>query len=230
MQENPAMANITTLTQLGEQIIQCRQCPRLVEHREAIAEKKVRRYRDHTYWGKPVPGFGDPDPRVLIIGLAPAAHGANRTGRMFTGDSSGDWLYQALYEAGFSNQPESYALDDGLALSDVFITAVARCAPPQNNLTAREIANCSPFLEKELALFTNLRVILCLGGVAFKRYCQFNGLKGLEFGHHKLYELDNGLTLMASYHPSRQNTNTGRLKWDDWLGVFREVRGKINKS
>lgn len=185
---------------------------------------------DWDYWGKPVPGFGDPNAEVLIIGLAPAAHGANRTGRMFTGDSSGDWLYKALYETGFANQPESYSIEDGLKLKNVYITAIGRCAPPQNKPTSEEIKNCSPYLESEIELLKNVKVILCLGGLSFNRFCKLHQLKGLKFSHQGSYPLDNGKVLVSSYHPSRQNTNTGKLKWEDWLRVFVAVRKLIEKN
>ena len=219
-----------SITEIQRKIISCKRCPRLVEYTGAIAAKKVKRFSDWKYWGKPIPGFGDENARVLIIGLAPAAHGANRTGRMFTGDSSGDWLYRALYETGFANQPESLSNDDGLKLNDVFISAVCRCAPPDNKPLPAEIENCSAFLEAEMKALFNLKVILCLGHIAFNRYCKLNSLKGLVFSHGKKYALENGKTLMASYHPSRQNTNTGRLKRDQWLMVFQEIRKELGDS
>ncbi|HXH20127.1 MAG TPA: uracil-DNA glycosylase [Chitinophagales bacterium] len=218
---NPQTAQLAAL---AKQIVNCRRCPRLVEFRREVAEKKVKRFNDWRYWGKPVPGFGDPNAEVLIIGLAPAAHGANRTGRMFTGDSSGDWLYRALYETGFANQPASFSRDDGLVLKKVFVTAVCRCAPPGNKPLPSEMENCSDYLEKEIELLPNVKVVLCLGQIAFSRYCRLHSLKRLEFSHGKKFRLRDGKILLSSYHPSRQNTNTGRLKWNDWLKVFREVR------
>jgi uracil-DNA glycosylase len=212
------------IEKLAKEIAACTKCPRLTVYTRGIAEKKVRRFNDWTYWGKPVPGFGDANAELLIIGLAPAAHGANRTGRMFTGDSSGDWLYRALYETGFANQPNSASKDDGLQLTNVFISAVARCAPPDNKPLPEEIANCSPYLEKEIELLHNVKVILCLGHISFNHYCKLHGLKGLDFAHGKKHKLNNGITLVTSYHPSKQNTQTGRLKWEDWLRVFSEIR------
>ncbi len=213
-----------SIEKLSRQITACAKCPRLAKYIRAVAEKKVRRFNDWDYWGKPVPGFGDANAQLLIIGLAPGAHGANRTGRMFTGDSSGDWLYRALYKTGFANQPESASREDGLHLDNVFITAVARCAPPDNKPFPEEIENCSAFLEKELELLRNVKVVLCLGHLAFNRYCKLHELKGLEFAHGKKHTLASGITLVCSYHPSRQNTQTGRLKWNDWLRVFSEIR------
>lgn len=216
------------LNNLNNRIIQCRACTRLVQHREKIAGEKVRRFQDHRYWGKPVPGFGDPGARVLVIGLAPAAHGANRTGRMFTGDSSGDWLYKALFVTGFANQQQAYARDDGLELSGIYITAIVRCVPPGNKPTRSEISRCSEkFLEKEINLLGNVKVIICLGKLAFDRFCRIQKLKGFTFGHGRIYPLEYSKTLIVSYHPSRQNTNTGRLKWNVWLSIFQKARETI---
>lgn len=213
------------LKAINEEVIQCRRCPRLIDHITKISEEKVKRYRDWDYWGKPVPGFGDFEAKVLIIGLAPAAHGANRTGRMFTGDQSGDWLYAALYEAGFANQPESYAIDDGLKLDDAYITAVCRCAPPQNKPTKEEIQSCAyDYLQREIEAMDQLKVVLCLGRVAFDTYKRMKGLKNVNFSHGAFYDFPDSPALVASYHPSRQNTNTGKLKWNDWVNVFQEVR------
>lgn len=220
-----------TLDQLEREVESCEQCPRLRRHCLEVAETKTRRYQDQVYWGKPVPGFGDSRARLVIIGLAPAAHGANRTGRMFTGDKSGDWLYQALYETGFSNQPTSIGPGDGLEVRDVFITAAARCAPPQNKPTTAELRTCSErFLKPELNLLPNVQVVLCLGRIAFDSYRKLKGLKGLTFQHKAFYELDNQPNLMPAYHPSRQNTQTGRLKWESWLSVFQELRDHFNGS
>lgn len=215
------------LAQIEKEVIHCTQCPGLATYIREVGEKKVKRYRNETYWARPVPGFGDPDPKLVIIGLAPGAHGANRTGRMFTGDSSGDWLYRALYETGFATQPESEHKDDGLQLKEAFVTAPVRCAPPQNKPTAEEIRTCTPYLARELASFKNVKTIICLGGIGFKAYCSIAGLKGLKFGHHHRFDLGNGVRLISSYHPSRQNTNTGRLLWDSWLAVFQEARRTI---
>ena len=212
------------LKSLNHQVITCTKCPRLSQYTREVADKKVRRFMDWDYWGKPVPGFGDPDARALIIGLAPAAHGANRTGRMFTGDSSGDWLYKALYETGFASKPESYHIDDGMKLKDIYITAIGRCAPPQNKPTIEEIENCSPYLEREIEILRSVKIILCLGGLSFNRFCKLRQLKGLKFKHLAAYTLDDGRILMSSFHPSRQNTNTGKLTWSAWMEVFVTVR------
>ncbi len=207
--------------QLNADIVACRACPRLVAWREQVARDKRRAYRDWDYWGRPVPGFGDPAARLLIVGLAPGAHGANRTGRMFTGDGSSNTLYTALYETGFANQPTSYRRDDGLALRDAFITAVARCAPPDNHPTPLELNACRPFLAREWQLLPQAQVIVALGQVAFEgclrlmRDLGFDAPR-LKFGHGLHYQLDSPVLgsvkhLIASYHPSRQNTQTGRL-------------------
>ncbi len=206
--------------QLNAEIIVCRLCPRLVAYRETVAREKRRAFRDQEYWGRPVPGFGDPAGRLFIVGLAPGAHGANRTGRMFTGDSSGDTLYGAMYRAGFASQPFARTLDDGLTLSDAFITAVARCAPPDNRPTPQEIANCRPFLVREWMLMPQVRVVLALGQIAFEgclRLLRDFGypVPRLKFGHGLHYPLRSASGdvkhLVVSYHPSRQNTQTGRL-------------------
>jgi uracil-DNA glycosylase len=204
---------------LQEQVIRCTRCPRLVEHRETVAREKRRMYRDWDYWGKPVPSFGDPKAELLIVGLAPAAHGANRTGRMFTGDRSGEFLYRALYEAGFASQPESHDRNDGLRLRRCYITAVLRCAPPANKPLLEELRHCQPYFEKELDLLGGVRAVLALGKIAFDGY--LGVIKGkvdlpprskMPFGHGASYDLPGGLPrLFASYHPSQQNTQTGKL-------------------
>lgn len=187
-------------------------------HREEVARSKRRQFRDEPYWGRPVPGFGDHAARLLIVGLAPAAHGANRTGRMFTGDRSGDWLYAALHATGFANQPTSARRDDGLALRDAYISAIARCAPPANKPTPEEIASCRPFLVRELALLSRLRVVVCLGGLALDGFLRAWATAGRalpsprpRFGHAAECALPGGVILLCSYHPSQQNTFTGRL-------------------
>lgn len=206
------------LVELQSEIVACEKCPRLVEWRRAVAHEKVRRFQAETYWGQPVPSFGDCSARVLIIGLAPAAHGANRTGRMFTGDRSGDWLYRALYRAGFANQATATDRTDGLTLTDCWISAVAHCAPPDNKPTTDEVKNCRPFLHQELRLLPKLRVVVALGRIAFD--AAHNALKvakGIElarkpaFGHGCEHRVAADLTLIGSYHPSQQNTFTGRL-------------------
>lgn len=206
-----------SLAQLEQDVIHCRACPRLVEWREEVAVTKRRAYLDWAYWGRPVPGFGDPAARLLIVGLAPGAHGANRTGRPFTGDSSGDFLYAALHRAGFASRPESTSRDDGLTLRDCFVTSVGRCVPPQNRPTSQEIASCRPFLLRELLLLTNVRVVMALGHIALDGYVRAlrdlgHAVPMLKFKHGARIELPDGLPLLLPcYHVSRQNTNTGRL-------------------
>jgi uracil-DNA glycosylase family 4 len=224
--------------ELNAEIVSCRACSRLVEWREQVAREKRRAYRDWDYWGKPVPGFGDPAARLLIVGLAPGAHGANRTGRMFTGNGSGDTLYQALYETGFANQPIARHRDDDLVLTDAFITAVGRCAPPQNRPTTAELNNCRPFLIREWKLLLQMQVIVALGQIAFDGCLRLMRELGydaprLKFGHGVHYELDDpalgGLKhLLASYHPSRQNTQTGRLTQAMLNDVFTLVRSLLD--
>ena len=220
------------LERLREEIISCQRCPRLSEYIREVARKKVRRFANEDYWGRPLPGFGDPGAELLIVGLAPAAHGGNRTGRMFTGDSSGNWLARALYETGFANKPESVSRNDGLELRNAYITAVVRCAPPENKPTKEEMENCNSFLVRELEILRDVKVILCLGSIALKgtlmalkRLYPTAQLKGIKFGHNLLYR-SQGLpyTLITSYHPSKQNTQTGRLRWEDWIRVFERVR------
>lgn len=215
---------------LNAEIVSCRACPRLVAWREEVARTKRRAYRDLPYWGRPVPGFGDRQARLLVLGLAPAAHGANRTGRMFSGDSAGRTLIPALYRAGFANQPESEGPGDGLVLQDVFLTAVCRCAPPGNRPTPQEIQNCWRFWTRELELLPHLRVVVALGQIAFEaylRWCRERGaLSGRPaFGHGVFVRPEGGLpVLLGSYHPSRQNTNTGRLTPAMLDAVFQKAR------
>ena len=205
------------LSVLEREVIKCQLCPRLVEWRRRVAAEKRASFRDEEYWGKAVPGFGDPMARLLIIGLAPAAHGANRTGRMFTGDRSGDWLYRALYRAGFATQPEAEDREDGLELKDAWVTATVRCAPPGNKPTTQERETCRPYLESELDLFDSARVIVTLGGFAFASLLRIQRARGAsidrpmpKFRHGVEVEID-GKVLLASYHPSQQNTFTGTL-------------------
>lgn len=208
---------------LNDSIINCKRCPRLAEYIAKVSQTKVRRFKDDEYWAKPLPSFGDPNARLLVVGLAPAAHGGNRTGRMFTGDSSGDWLAKAMFEAGFASVPYSRSKDDGLVLHDAYITAAARCAPPSNKPLPSEIASCSEYLAAELELLSNVKVVLALGRIAFDAYCKAAKTGRLEFGHGKIYNAA-GKSLLASYHPSRQNTNTGRLTWQMWADVFRTAK------
>jgi uracil-DNA glycosylase family 4 len=217
---------LTTLATLQRRIINCTQCERLITHCRRVAQDKVKRYRDQTYWGKPIPSFGDPQARLLIIGLAPAAHGGNRTGRIFTGDRSGDWLYGALYEAGFANQPTSVHKNDGLLLNDCYITAAVRCAPPENKPTPEEFVACRPYLLQELVLLRRVRVVIALGQIAFAAYLAARRELGSplpaplpRFGHGVRIVLGDA-TLIGSYHPSQQNTFTGRLTREMFAAVF----------
>lgn len=227
--------NSNAWVDLTESVISCHLCKRLVAWRERVAQEKRRAYKEWTYWGKPVPGFGDPQGRVLVVGLAPGAHGANRTGRMFTGDSSGDFLYGALHQAGFANQPTSIQREDGLQLSDLYISAVCRCVPPGNKPSAAEIGNCLPYLEREIQLMKNLTGIVALGRIAFEGTLRLLRQLGFEiprqsFVHGKVYKLADlsfGSQLpwmVASYHPSRQNTQTGRLTAEMFAQVWKQVR------
>ena len=206
------------LARLGARLTRCRLCPRLVAHRERVAKERVARFRDWPYWGRPVPGFGDPAARVLIVGLAPAAHGGNRTGRIFTGDESGNWLFAGLHAAGFANQPTSVRRDDGLVLRDAWVTAAARCAPPANRPTREELDTCRRWLLAELALLPGLRVAVVLGRVAHDAFLAAEAARGHPlprprpaFAHGAEHRLPSGITLLCSYHPSQQNTFTGRL-------------------
>src|SRR5947209_32627 len=206
----------STLVQLHKEVVACNQCPRLIAYCQKIGREKRRAYMDWDYWAKPVPGFGDINARVVILGLAPGAHGSNRTGRVFTGDGSGYFMYPVLYETGFASQPKASHLNDGLKLTDAYITAVAHCAPPLNKPTPQELTSCSTFLDRELALLRNTRVVVTLGKIAFDGYLKH--LKRTDvissgaayiFGHAAEYKLPDGRYLLASYHPSMQNTNTG---------------------
>jgi len=206
------MKNKSELEKLNEEIIQCRKCTRLVEWREEVARVKRKAYIDQEYWGKPVPGFGDPNARVVSVGLAPGAHGSNRTGRNFTGDASGAFLYPALHRAGFANQPTATHRGDGLELKDLYLTASGRCAPPANKPTPDELDNCQPFLERDLEILKP-QVIVCLGSIAFARVMRIYSIRNpaWKFGHGALYQMENGSFVLCSYHPSQQNTQTGRL-------------------
>lgn len=213
------------LHRLNEEIVACERCPRLRQHCVSQAAEPPRRFRGQDYWARPVPGFGDPGARLLLVGLAPAAHGANRTGRMFTGDDSGNWLYEALHRFGFASQPGSSHRGDGLVLTDAYITAAARCAPPDNKPAAEELENCRPFLARELALLSRVRLVIALGRVGFEAYLKATGRRRLPFGHGLLHDLEPGAPrLLCSYHPSRQNTNTGKLTREMWHSIFRRAR------
>lgn len=203
----------------------CRLCPRLVAWREEVGRQKRAAYRDEDYWARPVPGFGDPDAHLLVVGLAPAAHGANRTGRMFTGDRSGEWLYRALHRAGYANRPDSVRRGDGLALTGAWITAPVKCAPPANKPTPDERDRCQPFLRRELDALANLRVIVALGAFAYQAMARELGLRPRpRFGHGAEAELDDGRTLLGSFHVSQQNTFTGRLTAEMLDAVFDRAR------
>ncbi len=216
---------------LDAEVVACTRCPRLVEYRERIAREKRRAYRDHEYWGKPVPGFGDPNARVLVLGLAPGAHGSNRTGRPFTGDASGNFMYPVLHETGFAILPTTVARDDGQELTGLYITAAARCAPPDNKPLPEELANCAPFLARELEGLRNLRVIVALGKIGFEAYLNYlmrekliTSKREYQFRHGAEYAMPNELVLLATYHPSNQNTQTGKLTKEMFLKIFKRAR------
>jgi uracil-DNA glycosylase family 4 len=218
------------LTQLNAEVIACTRCPRLIDHCRKVARDKRRAYMDWDYWGKPVPGFGDADARVLILGLAPGAHGSNRTGRPFTGDGSGEFLYPVLHKVGFASQPTATHKGDGLRLKDAYITAVARCAPPGNKPTPEELANCAAFLDRELEGLKKVKVVVVLGKIAFDGYLNYLKRRGLlekrsqyAFGHGAQYQMPDGKILLASYHPSMQNTLTGKLTEKMFFTVLRKA-------
>ena len=231
------------LENLQKVVIQCHKCPRLVAYLKEVSKNRPRRFRDWDYWGNPLPSFGDPNGRVLIIGLAPAANGGNRTGRMFTGDRSGEWLFGALHQFGFANQPNSARRDDDFALNDCYITATIRCAPPDNKPLPEEIENCRPYFLKELDLLKNVRVLVPLGQIAFTQTLKSLRLKGFEipslkFGHGKIFplrtpnsvgnaDLRSLRALITTYHPSQQNTQTGRLTRPMFHSVFKKVRKRL---
>lgn len=215
---------------LNQEVISCTLCARLVVYREQIAREKRRAYLDWEYWGKPVPGFGDPNARVLVLGLAPGAHGSNRTGRPFTGDASGNFMYPVLYETGFASQPSATSREDGLILNDLYITAAARCAPPDNKPLPTELSNCAPYLQRELQGLKRLKVIVALGKIGFDAYLnylkhlgQLSSKGSYVFAHGAKYKMADGRTLLASYHPSNQNTQTGKLTRLMFIGIFKEA-------
>lgn len=188
-----------------------------------VAKNKVRRFKDEKYYGKPLSGFGDANAKLLIVGLAPAAHGGNRTGRMFTGDSSGDWVAKVMHKHGFASIPTSQTANDGLILKNAYITAAIRCAPPQNKPTKEEIDTCFEYLEQEKEILKNTTVVLCLGKIAYDATCKLYNVKSEKFGHNKLFVYD-GFKILTSYHPSKQNTQTGRLTWSQWSAVFAQAK------
>ncbi len=227
-----------SLESLNTELLACRKCPRLVAWREEVARVKRRAYRDWEYWGKPVPGFGDPRARVMAVGLAPGAHGSNRTGRMFTGDASGEFLYAALFRAGFAIQPESHHREDGLSLKDIYITAVCRCAPPGNKPSPQEMENCQPYLAREIEIIRP-KILVALGRVAFERILRIiydgqptinNHQPPVAFAHGATYQLMTGHWLLCSYHPSRQNTQTGRLTLKMFDGVWAKARQLLDAT
>jgi uracil-DNA glycosylase family 4 len=210
-----------SLGQVTDEVVSCRACPRLVAWRELVAVEKRASYAADTYWGRPVPGFGDPKASLLVVGLAPAAHGGNRTGRVFTGDRSGDWVFRALWRFGFANQPTSVSVDDGLRLRGAWVSAVVRCAPPANRPTPEERDRCVPYLARELALLADVRVVVALGQFAYEAVCRLHAVRPRpRFGHGVEIELPAGRTLVASYHPSQQNTFTGTLTEPAFDAVF----------
>jgi uracil-DNA glycosylase family 4 len=216
------------LVNLQSAVVRCRKCPRLVTYLREVSKNRPKRFRDWDYWGKPLPSFGDPNAQLLIIGLAPAANGGNRTGRMFTGDRSGEWLFCALHRFGFANHPDSSRLDDDFALKGCYITATIRCAPPKNKPLPEEIENCRPYFLKELDLLRNVNILVSLGQIAFVQTLKALRLRGfdlpsLKFGHGRVYPLPNGQTLITTYHPSQQNTQTGKLTRPMFDRIFRMV-------
>ncbi|MBT3189040.1 MAG: uracil-DNA glycosylase [Anaerolineae bacterium] len=219
---------MTKLETLTSEIIACRKCPRLVEWREEVAITKRKAYREHEYWGKPVPGFGDPQAQIMVVGLAPAAHGSNRTGRGFTGDGSGNFLFPALHRAGFASQPDATARDDGLLLTNMWITSVGRCAPPKNKPTAEELNTCQPFLEREIEILQP-KVLVAFGRIAYDRLLKIYNLrkKDYAFSHGALHKLPSGHWLLISYHPSRQNTQTGRLTAEMFDKIWKQANELI---
>jgi uracil-DNA glycosylase family 4 len=219
------------LDQLNREVVACRRCPRLVEHCQTVAREKRRAYRDCDYWGRPVPGFGDPNARVLILGLAPGAHGSNRTGRPFTGESSGNFMYPVLHRTGFASQGRGTHVGDGLRLTDAYITAAVRCAPPQNKPLPEEIANCAPFLDREIAGLKQVKVVVALGRIGFDAYLNHLRRRGVVqskkeyvFAHGARYAMPDGRILLASYHPSNQNTQTGKLTEKMFTKIFQQAR------
>lgn len=224
-----------SLRALEAGIVACRLCPRLRAHCERVAREKKRAFARESYWGRPVPGYGDPRARLLVVGLAPAAHGANRTGRVFTGDSSGAWLYAALHRHGFSTRPISTGRSDGLKLIDAFVTAAARCAPPGNRPSGEELRRCRPYLEAEVRLLSRVRVVVALGRVAYEAWLKASGWWGKLpvadrplFAHGSRARLPDGTVFICSYHPSRQNTNTGRLTRRMWSAIFARCRAEVD--
>jgi uracil-DNA glycosylase len=229
------MESGAALDRLNQIIIQCRKCPRLVAYLQEVPGHKPKRFREWDYWAKPLPGFGDPRARALVVGLAPAAHGGNRTGRMFTGDRSGEWLFRALHAFGFANQPASTRVDDGFELIDCYITATIRCAPPANKPLPGEIENCRPYLMEELDLLKEIRLFIPLGQIAFSQILKVLRMRGMDipplpFGHGKVFPLSSGQTIITTYHPSQQNTQTGKLTQAMFHQVFKTARARLENE
>lgn len=223
--------NHMSLMEVTYTITSCKLCPRLIEYIHSAELNKPSRFRKDHYWNKPVPSFGDPKASLLIIGLAPAVNGGNRTGRMFTGDSSGQWLMKAMFETGFANLPTSVSIDDGLLLKNAYVTSVVKCAPSKNKPTANEISTCSMYLKKEIDLLKDsLKVVITLGKIAFDTYCNIADIHGLKFGHGGIHSSDPGKVLIISYHPSRRNTNTGLLTWSMWIEIFQKARFIVDNN
>ncbi len=216
-----------SIESLNKKIASCKKCPRLAVYIRDVAKNKVRRFKDEKYYGKPLSGFGDVNAKLLIVGLAPAAHGGNRTGRMFTGDSSADWVSKVMHKHGFASIPTSLKKDDGLVLNNAYITAAVRCAPPQNKPTREEMDNCFAYLQEELKILKNITVILCLGKIAYDATCKLLETKQEKFGHNKVFP-HKDYKILTSYHPSKQNTQTGRLTWEEWSAVFVKAKKLIN--
>ena len=220
---------INNFSNLNNRIIKCKKCPRLVKFRKKIAIEKRKQYINQKYWGKPINGFGDSNAEILFVGLAPAAHGGNRTGRVFTGDKSSDFLYKCLYKAKISNQPHSVDLNDGLKLKNAFITTALKCVPPGDKPTKLELNNCFGFFKKEIELLKNLKIIVALGKIAFDACVDFyktnyNFNKKIKFGHSKFYQLPNNILLIGSYHPSPRNVNTGRININKMTSLFKKIK------
>ena len=212
-----------SIESLNKKITKCKKCPRLTKYIQDVAKNKVKRFKEENYYGKPLSGFGDVNAKLLIVGLAPAAHGGNRTGRMFTGDSSGDWVAKVMHKHGFASIPTSQNKTDGLVLKNAYITAAIRCAPPQNKPTREEMENCFGFLEQEKKILENITTVICLGKIAYDTTCKLYSIKPEKFGHNKLFVYED-INILTSYHPSKQNTQTGRLTWNQWSAVFAKAK------
>ena len=212
-----------SIESLNKKITKCKKCPRLAKYIQDVAKNKVKRFKEENYYGKPLSGFGDVNAKLLIVGLAPAAHGGNRTGRMFTGDSSGDWVAKVMHKHGFASIPTSQNKTDGLVLKNAYITAAIRCAPPQNKPTREEMENCFGFLEQEKKILENITTVMCLGKIAYDTTCKLYSIKPEKFGHNKLFVYED-INILTSYHPSKQNTQTGRLTWNQWSAVFAKAK------